>query len=31
MKIKEHIHFMSAKEFIEEVCGLDGIDTAMGI
>lgn len=31
MKIKEHVHFMSAKEFIEDVCGLDGIDNTMGI
>lgn len=31
MKIKEHVNFMSAKEFIENVCGLDGIDTVKGI
>ena len=31
MKIKEHVNFMSAKKFIEEVCGLDGIDTVKGI
>jgi len=27
MKIKEHVNFMSAKKFIENVCGLYGIDT----
>ena len=27
MKIKEHVNFMSAKKFIENICGLDGIDT----
>ncbi|MDP3105808.1 MAG: hypothetical protein Q8M95_14510 [Candidatus Methanoperedens sp.] len=31
MKIKEHVNFMSAKKFIEEVCGFDGIDTVKGI
>jgi hypothetical protein len=31
MKIKEHVNFMSAKEFIENVCDLDGIDTVKGI
>lgn len=31
MKIKEHVNFMSAKKFIEEVCGLGGIDTVKGI
>jgi hypothetical protein len=31
MKIKEHVNFMSAKKFIEEVCGFDGIDTIKGI
>src|SRR5659263_646846 len=31
MKIKEYVNFMSAKEFIENVCGLDGIDTVKGI
>jgi hypothetical protein len=31
MKIKEHVNFMSAKKFIENACGLDGIDTVQGI
>jgi len=31
MKIKEHVNFMSAKNFIEEVCGFEGIDTVRGI
>ncbi|MDD1745006.1 MAG: hypothetical protein EPN24_01385 [Candidatus Methanoperedens sp.] len=31
MKIKEHVNFMPAKKFIEEVCGLYGIDTVGGI
>lgn len=31
MKIKDHVNFMSAKEFIEKVCGYDGIDTVNGI
>lgn len=31
MKIKEHVIFRSSKEFIENVCGLDGIDTVKGI
>lgn len=31
MKIKEHVKFSSSKEFIENVCGLDGIDTVKGI
>ena len=31
MKIKEHVTFMSAKKFIEDVCGLIGIDTVKGI
>lgn len=31
MKIKEHVIFMSAKKFIENACGLDGIDTVQGI
>jgi predicted nucleic acid-binding protein len=31
MKIKERVKFMSAKKFIEDVCGLDGIDTVKGI
>ncbi|MCD4844740.1 MAG: hypothetical protein K8R25_09665 [Methanosarcinales archaeon] len=31
MKIKDHVNFMSAKEFIENVCSYDGIDTVNGI
>ena len=31
MKIKEHVVFKSAKEFIEDVCCLDGIETVRGI
>jgi len=31
MKIKKHVVFNSAKEFIEDVCGLDGIETVRGI
>ena len=31
MKIKEHVKFMPAKEFINDVCGIDGIDTVKGI
>lgn len=31
MKIKEHVNFMPAKKFIENACGLDGIDTVQGI
>jgi predicted nucleic acid-binding protein len=31
MKIKEHVNFISAKKFIEDVCGLEGIDTVKGI
>ncbi len=31
MKIKEHVNFMSAKKFIEDVCGLDGIATVKEI
>jgi hypothetical protein len=31
MKIKEQVNFMSAKQFIEEVCDIDGIDTVRGI
>jgi hypothetical protein len=31
MKIKEHVVFKSAKEFIEDVCGLDGIEMVRGI
>lgn len=27
MKIKDYVKFISAKEFIEDVCGLKGIDT----
>ncbi len=31
MKIKKHVKFMSAKEFIENVCSVEGIDTVKGI
>lgn len=31
MKIKEHVKFRSSKEFNENICGLDGIDTVKGI
>ncbi|MBC2698511.1 MAG: hypothetical protein HF976_11525 [ANME-2 cluster archaeon] len=31
MKIKEHVKFMSSKEFINDVCCIDGIDTVKGI
>ncbi len=31
MKIKKHVNFMSAKKFLEDVCGLIGIDTVKGI
>jgi len=31
IKIKDHVNFKPAKKFIEEVCGLYGIDTVGGI